>query len=356
MRSINKSRTARKDGTFPIQVTVRVPGNPASKSGTYDTMEECEEFAAKAERLLRLQAPAVRTRKKELTQAEMDQETLKSTFGLFLKSKYANARNKKHAPAIVRNIGNVKRCGITLEWVENYIAHMRAEKTYRGTPYAWETIASQLVLINKALKWRADDQRLVHVRVPFSTTAMFPPNWQNKRTRRFNEGEEAALMKRLSEIRSHGSRPFWILFVELALETGARLQELLAATWADVTWDERDWFIPKSKTGERHVPLSQRAMDLLRQLHQLRHAESARVFHELGKPDSVSAMFRRYAKQAGLVDFKLHDLRHEAISRLVIHKRKMSLTQIGLMVGHSSEEMTARYTHLRGREVAELLD
>lgn len=356
MRSINTNRTPRKDGSIPLQVTVRIPGHPGSVSATCATLEGCEEFRVKAERQLRLQAPTVRTRAHAVTKEEMDNESLADTFKRFLKSKYVKERNRKHAPAILKNIGSVKRKGITVRWVEDYIEDMRSKMTNRHTPYSWDTIAIQLGLINKVLKWRADDLQHPHVRVPFRIGDMFPKNWKNKRKRRFEKGEEDMLMREFESIRTLHSRPFWRLFTQFTLETAARLQEVVNASWENVTWETRTWFIPEGKTPERHVPLSKRAVSLLRELEELRHPQSQRIFHELGNPASVSALFSRYAKRAGLVDYREHDLRHEGISRLVIHKRKMSLRQIGLMVGHSSEHMTEYYTHMRGDEVADLLD
>lgn len=354
MRSYNTARI-RKDGSQPIQVIVRVPGCEESRSATYDTKEECDQFAARAERELRLRAGEVRSAG-QLTQAELDRELLAKTFELFLRSKRANKRNKKHAKAIIKRIGNVRREGITISWVEDYIADMRDSLTYRGTPYSWDTIRDQLSLINKVLRWRAEQQRLTHVKVPFDVGTMFPKGWKGRRKRRFKTGEEEMLMNRLGRLRRLRTRPYWRLLVLFALETGARLQELLNATWSNVTWEQKHWFIPAGKTGERYVPLSLRAIELLRELEVMRHPESDRVFHELGAPDSVSALFRRYAKEAGLEDFRFHDLRHEAISRLVSNKRKMTMELIGLMVGHSSKEMTEHYAHLRGDEVAALLD
>lgn len=356
MKSMNKERGVRKDGTTPIQVTVRVPGYAGSRSATYDTVEECEAFRVKAEREMRLHAPALPARAKALTQQDLDRETIKGTVEAYLRSKYASGRAKGHAASLLRHLGNARRSSVTVQWVEDFIEHMRGLKTYRGAPYAWATIKILLTLMAKALRWRATHHRLVNIPVPFNAKTMFPKGWDKKRVRRLEVGEEELLMARLANHRCHRSRPFWIALVQFALETGARQQELLNASWSDVNWDERDWFIPKGKTGERHVPLSLRAIELLRQLHDLRHPDSDRVFHELGNPASVCALFRRFSREAGLVDYRFHDLRHDAISRLVANKRKMTMHLIALMVGHSSSEMTERYSHLRGRETAILLD
>lgn len=67
-------------------------------------------------------------------------------------------------------------------------------------------------------------------------------------------------------------------------------------------------------------------------------------------------MFRIFTAEAQIKDFRFHDLRHEAISRLVMHKRKLAVFEIMKFVGHSSIEMLSRYANLRGDELAERID
>lgn len=70
----------------------------------------------------------------------------------------------------------------------------------------------------------------------------------------------------------------------------------------------------------------------------------------------MSCGFRRYADRAGLVDYRFHDLRHEAISRMVLYKRKLSVFEIMAIVGHSSTKMLMRYANLRGEELVDRMD
>ena len=85
-------------------------------------------------------------------------------------------------------------------------------------------------------------------------------------------------------------------------------------------------------------------------------ASDKRVFHALGKPGPVSAGFHKFVLDASLKDFRFHDLRHEAISRMVLYKRKLSVFEIMAIVGHSSTEMLVRYANLRGDELAHRMD
>jgi len=53
-------------------------------------------------------------------------------------------------------------------------------------------------------------------------------------------------------------------------------------------------------------------------------------------------------KAAALTDFRFHDLRHEAVSRLV--EAGLSDQEVAAISGHKSMQMLKRYTHLRAED------
>nr|WP_323012264.1 tyrosine-type recombinase/integrase [Castellaniella sp.] len=59
-------------------------------------------------------------------------------------------------------------------------------------------------------------------------------------------------------------------------------------------------------------------------------------------------------KAAGLTDFRFHDLRHEAVSRLV--EAGLSDQEVAAISGHKSMQMLKRYTHLRAEDLVGKLD
>lgn len=59
-------------------------------------------------------------------------------------------------------------------------------------------------------------------------------------------------------------------------------------------------------------------------------------------------------KVAGLVNFRFHDLRHEAVSRLV--EAGLSDQEVAAISGHKSMQMLKRYTHLRAEDLVGRLD
>jgi len=59
-------------------------------------------------------------------------------------------------------------------------------------------------------------------------------------------------------------------------------------------------------------------------------------------------------KSAGINDFKFHDLRHEATSRLV--EAGLSDQEVMSITGHNSAQMLRRYTHLRGADLVSKIE
>lgn len=60
-------------------------------------------------------------------------------------------------------------------------------------------------------------------------------------------------------------------------------------------------------------------------------------------------------KNLGIVDLHFHDLRHEAISRLV-ERGTFDLMEVAAISGHKSLSMLKRYTHLRAQRLVRKLD
>ena len=156
------------------------------------------------------------------------------------------------------------------------------------------------------------------------------------------------------------TRTQWMALLQLALETAARQSELTRSTWEEFDLAKRVWLIPKNRTKSkktRGVPLTLKAVALLTELKAEAIAGNPRVFPLLGTTsNTVSSCFRRYANQAGVTDFRFHDLRHEAASRMALYWRKFTMFEIMLIVGHTRMEMFQRYANLRADELAMKLD
>ncbi|WP_281369187.1 tyrosine-type recombinase/integrase [Microvirga mediterraneensis] len=169
------------------------------------------------------------------------------------------------------------------------------------------------------------------------------PREQRARERRLQNGETQRLASAMTD-------SVWYLrpLITLAIETGMRRGELLSIRWRDVHLAARTVRILKTKNGHpRTIPLTPKAVDILSSMER----KDDRVFPVT--PNAVRLAWERLRKRAGLEDLRLHDLRHEAVSRFFEYG--LTVPEVALISGHRDPRMLSRYTHLRPEKVAEKL-
>jgi integrase len=168
------------------------------------------------------------------------------------------------------------------------------------------------------------------------------------RTRRFQNDEEQRLLDACDRGRTPLLRPLIILAVETAMRRG----ELLDLRWEHVDLKLRVAHLPLTKNGDsRDIPLSRRAVQTLEEL-RADGIRQERVFPVTGS--SVRLAFEHLRVRAGMSDFRFHDLRHEAISRLF--EKGLNIAEVGSISGHRELKMLQRYTHLRAADLVARLD
>jgi integrase len=133
----------------------------------------------------------------------------------------------------------------------------------------------------------------------------------------------------------------------LALNTGLRRGELLALTWADLTWPSALLAVrgATAKSGKtRHVPMNKEVLAVLRTWQ--RTATSPFVFPgPTGEQmASLKTAWKKIATAANLTAFTFHDLRHTFASKLV--QAGVDLNTVRELLGHADIKMTLRYAHL----------
>jgi integrase len=165
------------------------------------------------------------------------------------------------------------------------------------------------------------------------------PKANQARDRRLQHGEEERLLEHCA--------PELKVYVTLAIETAMRRSELVGL--------QRNWIkgrvacLPDTKNGSsRAVPLSISALEAIRSL-PLRIDGKLFEF----KADHYTKVFIRACRNAGIEDLHVHDLRHEATSRLF--EKGLDVMQVASITGHKSLQMLKIYTHLKADELAKLL-
>lgn len=170
------------------------------------------------------------------------------------------------------------------------------------------------------------------------------PSPAKARERRLTEEEFKAFWKAVESARASWLKPFVIL----AIETGMRRGELLKLRWADVDLLRSTARLDLTKNGHgRTVPLTPLATQTLQAL-----PRSAAIVFPLTEV-AVRQSWMRLVERAGLRDFRLHDLRHEAISRFF--ELGLGVPEVALVSGHRDVRMLTRYTHLRPERIAQKL-
>ncbi len=175
---------------------------------------------------------------------------------------------------------------------------------------------------------------------------------EEPRERIATKQERDALLAACVGPREH-LRPFLIL----ALDTGFRGGEIYRLKVSDVNFDD-NCIVAVSYKGRRR---RERPFDMT-----VRLANEMRKLCEGKKPDdlvfgfkSVKRSFATAKRLAGMADanFRLHDARHTATTRLLT--RGLSLSEAGKLMGHTQPNTTWRYMHAdktTRKRAAELLE
>jgi integrase len=141
--------------------------------------------------------------------------------------------------------------------------------------------------------------------------------------------------------------------IKLLLLTGGRRNEITQAKWEYVNWDQRTLLVPIAKSGQaRLIRLNTAALELLCSLPRLPSNPYVFPSPVTGRPSaSLHFPWSRIRKRSGLLDVRLHDLRHSFASFLV--NRGVSLYVVQGLLGHSHARATQRYAHLTNDTLAD---
>lgn len=342
-------KRARKKGGFSWQAQIRLTGQKPVLQ-TFDNEQDARQFAE----LVEIKAKRNIANTKRAVKPCFLKESFRSVIQAYLASPDCADRDKWKLRSVCRNIDSLTTGEFDELAVEAYVKKILRKNTRRGKLFSKATIATHLSAMAKVYLWRARTLRINPPPHPF-LRASLGKRWDVCRERRLERSEEISLIKRL---RGEPNRHHWRLLMRLAIETGARQQELVLAEWKEFDIGRGLWRIPdhhtKSRTA-RVVSLSRQARRSLKILNRLRSQKNDRVFHCFKNAAGVSFKFHYMSREAGVLNFRFHDFRHEAISRMVLIKKTPPII-VMKMVGHSSLQMLTRYTNLGNEDLIGILD
>ena len=257
----------------------------------------------------------------------------------------------RKAKALKKKLDAYSLAAITPDLVAEY----RDERLAAGK--SADTVRLELALLSHLFTIAIKEWRLGLIYNPVSNIRKPPPG--AGRDRRLGPDEEKTLLK----ASDRHSNPMLGWIARIALYTGMRAGEIKGLTRRQVNLEKRTVHLTETKNGSaRTVPLTREAVAVVRRAlaNPVRPIDTDLIFFgepgrdKVRRPYEFRPAWHRTLKQAGSKGLRFHDLRHEAVSRLV--EAGLGDQEVAAISGHKSMQMLRRYTHLRAEDLVSRLD
>jgi integrase len=250
-----------------------------------------------------------------------------------------------------------KAAGITKWMIDKYIASWRNQRVTAirkrdvldlhariGTEHGKHVANRVVQLLRAVLYWGAESgMRGLQGPNPATGVKLF----HEAKRRRFLQPDElprffAALKKKetSADLRD---------FVNLAMWTGARRNDILSMRWQDVSLADNAWRVPDPKNREPYsIPLTPEAIIILRgRMRRRKDQQNIWVFPSRGETGHIVDLrgcWKKLLARAHVENLRIHDLRRTLASWQAI--QGTSLTIVGASLGHKSLQATSVYGQL----------
>lgn len=247
------------------------------------------------------------------------------------------------------------------------VARRRGEKIIRGGKTVDQLVSPATVNrsvtqpLRKVLLFARDMGKQPIQRIDWKRHLLKEPK---ERVRELRDEEQVALF-------DEGLRDDYKPLVEVALQLGLRRAELIGLKWEHLDFGGRLIRVLGKGDSDETVPMLPAARDILWALRGEpdRHPEFVFTFaaqrtREYGgrrfvkgarypfTAEGWKSAFRRAVEAAGVKNFRMHDARHTAASRL---HREIGLVGVQEVLRHKQIETTRKYTHVNHQEKLDAL-
>ncbi|WP_028227371.1 site-specific integrase [Paraburkholderia ferrariae] len=372
--------TIRKRGQYQWEVQVRRRGYPA-QSKTFTTKAEAEAWANMIESEM--------SRGVWVTRSEAEATTLYEALKRYEEEISLSKKGVAQEVSVIKTCKETDLARRPLAMIRSAdIAKLRDEwlKGYKPA-----TVLRRLAVLSHVFNIARKEWGMESLSNPVELVRKPQPH--NARTRRIAVADSSAAISGADEpnsergaqdgelervVKASGSTLLPSI-IWLAVETAMRRGEIASLLWTHVDLNRCVAHLPSTKNGgARDVPLSSRAVTVLRALKEVRDSmdgtnkgcevDSERVFKI--RSDAVTRAFERAVVRARetyvdeckavnlkpdskfLTDLRFHDLRHEATSRLA---SIFPMHELPKITGHKDPRMLMRYYHPRAEDLAKKL-
>jgi integrase len=180
-----------------------------------------------------------------------------------------------------------------------------------------------------------------------------------ERVREASAAEEEAMMEELA--------PGYDDAVTFAFLSGCRRMEILGLEWPHVDFFSRRFTVTGKGNKTRTIPMSQAIFDVLwkqKDHHPvkvftyvarrtLKHRKLIKGKRYPLTEAGLKTAVRRALPDAGIENFRFHDMRHTAATRAL---RVSNLKVVQKLLGHASIETTTKYAHAMDDDIRDALD
>lgn len=225
------------------------------------------------------------------------------------------------------------------------------------------TVTRKLAMMSAVFTWAARDREWV---AQNPVALISKPRAGDSRTRTLTDDEVTWLM-----VAARSSKATWVAAaLTILLHSAMRRSELCGLKRADVNFDLAIARLADTKNGSaRDVPLCPQSLQGLRELDSAAEARGEDALLPIGPAGSFSTRFKATVRRAQvlyrtscangaiepasrfLVDVRLHDLRHHAVTSWA-DSGVLSVAELMTISGHKTMKMLTRYIHLQPTAVA----
>ncbi len=278
--------------------------------------------------------------------------TLKEAIKLYLEYSKNNKRtylcDLHSTNTFLEYFGNIDLQDITPAKIEDFKRDVKKDRDNKNA-----TINRHLQALSKMLNIAVANE-LINKNPMWSVKKL---KEDNHKTRVLTQEEEKRLFEEIErgyEVIGRERKPKTIYpyihlkpLIECALQTAMRRSEIFKLKWSNIDFEYEIIELLETKSGKsRKIPISSKMMKVLEEAKN--GTEYVFINKDTGLPyNDIKKSFHTVLKKAEIKDFRFHDFRHTAATRML--EKGADIRTVQEILGHSSVKVTERYTHTNAK-------